>query len=394
MRREFCVFLANAQRNHLGRPLNYAIMKLLGNVKVLTVVAVSAEEDVVADEVGPAAEVGALRDEHLLDEREAVDDDARRRAERDAEDVAVHLAQVRERLERHLVTGEQVERADDRPAERTGRRAARHLLRVIIRTVVCLLLELVELVLVGALLRPAEDEVDGALYHGDRLVLAVALARDPDEREREGGQRRAQDHGGGGDERRARSRARFEGEQLHGVRLPVWTGSTSGRAGCEGTRQVTVAGKRGERGFLSGRTVGRRLWTRPAGFGHFIREARGQPLSDAAAVGRVARSPMPWMGGSERARPPTRPERWPTGRPSGGAPDRISSNHLAYIENKSNTAYSTPKLARVRSSARRFPGNVLTERAFRAPFQRSRLRRGGVPNFIRSFLGSRPAVAH
>ena len=57
----------------------------------------------------------ALGDEHLLDEREAVDDDARRRAERYAEQVAVGLAEIGESLERHLVLGQQMERANDRP---------------------------------------------------------------------------------------------------------------------------------------------------------------------------------------------------------------------------------------------------------------------------------------
>ena len=57
--------------------------------QVLTVIAITAEEDVVADEIGSSAEMRALGDEHLFDERETVDDDARRRAQRDTEQVAV-----------------------------------------------------------------------------------------------------------------------------------------------------------------------------------------------------------------------------------------------------------------------------------------------------------------
>lgn len=58
----------------------------------------------------------AFGDEHLFDEREAVDDDARSRAEGDAENVAVDFAELRESFKRHLVFGQQVERADNGPA--------------------------------------------------------------------------------------------------------------------------------------------------------------------------------------------------------------------------------------------------------------------------------------
>lgn len=91
----------------------------------LTIVAIAAEENVVADKVGPSAKVGALGDEHLLDELETVDDDARRRAQGDAENVAVDFAELTESLERDLVLAQQVERADDGPADRAGRRTPR-----------------------------------------------------------------------------------------------------------------------------------------------------------------------------------------------------------------------------------------------------------------------------
>ena len=83
--------------------------------QVLTIIAIAAEEDVVADEIGPSAEVRALGDEHLFDEREAVDDDAGRRAQRDTEQIAIDAWEGWEGLERHFVTAQQVEAADDRP---------------------------------------------------------------------------------------------------------------------------------------------------------------------------------------------------------------------------------------------------------------------------------------
>lgn len=91
----------------------------------LTIVAIAAEENVVADKVGPSAKVGALGDEHLLDELETVDDDARRRTQGDAENVAIDFAELTESLERDLVLAQQVERADDGPADRAGRRTPR-----------------------------------------------------------------------------------------------------------------------------------------------------------------------------------------------------------------------------------------------------------------------------
>lgn len=65
--------------------------------------------------------MGAFGDEHLFDELETVDDDARRRSQRDAENVAVRFAELRKRLERHFVLAQQVKRADDWPADWTGR---------------------------------------------------------------------------------------------------------------------------------------------------------------------------------------------------------------------------------------------------------------------------------
>ena len=53
-----------------------------------------------ADEVGSIAEVGALGDEDLLDELEAIDDDARRGAQGYAVDIAVYFGQVVQGLER------------------------------------------------------------------------------------------------------------------------------------------------------------------------------------------------------------------------------------------------------------------------------------------------------
>ena len=76
--------------------------------------------------------MGALGDEHLLDERETVDDDARRRAQRDAEYVAVNLGQRRKAFERHLVLGQQVKAADDGPRHRTGRSTFVHLLLLLV----------------------------------------------------------------------------------------------------------------------------------------------------------------------------------------------------------------------------------------------------------------------
>lgn len=88
--------------------------------KRLTVVAIAAEKDVVADEIGPAAEMGSFGDQHLFDERETVDDDARRGAQRDAEQVAVDFTELRESLEWDFVFGQQMERSDDWPTGRPG----------------------------------------------------------------------------------------------------------------------------------------------------------------------------------------------------------------------------------------------------------------------------------
>lgn len=62
--------------------------------------------------------MGSFGDEHLFDERETVDDDARCRAQRDAEQVAVDFTQIGESLEWDFVFGQQMERSDDWP---TGR---------------------------------------------------------------------------------------------------------------------------------------------------------------------------------------------------------------------------------------------------------------------------------
>lgn len=53
-----------------------------------------------ADEVGSIAELGALTDEHFLDELEAVDDDARRVAQSQAVDIAVCFGKFGQALER------------------------------------------------------------------------------------------------------------------------------------------------------------------------------------------------------------------------------------------------------------------------------------------------------
>lgn len=82
---------------------------------VLTIVAVAAEELVEAGKVGPTAEVGAFRYQDLLDQREAVDDDARGGPQVDAEDVPVDPAQGGEGLEGRLVTGKEVHAADEGP---------------------------------------------------------------------------------------------------------------------------------------------------------------------------------------------------------------------------------------------------------------------------------------
>lgn len=68
-----------------------------------------------ADEVRAASEVRALADEHLLDEGEVVDDDARDGAECQTIDVAVHLGECGERDEGVGMFAEKVEVSEYRP---------------------------------------------------------------------------------------------------------------------------------------------------------------------------------------------------------------------------------------------------------------------------------------
>lgn len=89
---------------------------------LLTVVSVTPEQFVEADEVRAAAKVRALADEHLLDEGEVVDDDASHRAESEAEDVAVDLGEGGERDEGVGMFAEEMEVAEDRPGGGTGGR--------------------------------------------------------------------------------------------------------------------------------------------------------------------------------------------------------------------------------------------------------------------------------
>lgn len=96
---------------------NYILIKVL-----LTVVSVTPEEFVEPDEVGAAAEVWALADEHLLDQGEVVDDDAWDGAKSEAEDVAVDLGEGGERDEGVGMFSEEMEVAEDRPGGGTGRR--------------------------------------------------------------------------------------------------------------------------------------------------------------------------------------------------------------------------------------------------------------------------------
>lgn len=74
----------------------------------LTIVSITTEEDVVADKVGAPSKVGSFGDEHLLDEREAVDHNARSGSERNAEEVSIDSAQLSEPFKGHLILGQQV----------------------------------------------------------------------------------------------------------------------------------------------------------------------------------------------------------------------------------------------------------------------------------------------
>ena len=87
---------------------------------------VTTEENVVADEVGSSSEVRPLGDEHFFDERETVDDDTRRRAQCNAEDVAVDVGQGGECFEGNLVLGDEVKAADDGPSDRPRWRTFGH----------------------------------------------------------------------------------------------------------------------------------------------------------------------------------------------------------------------------------------------------------------------------
>lgn len=60
-------------------------------------------------------------DEHLFDELETVDNDARRRTQSDAENVTVNSTELRESFKWNFVLSQQVERADEWPTDRAGR---------------------------------------------------------------------------------------------------------------------------------------------------------------------------------------------------------------------------------------------------------------------------------
>jgi hypothetical protein len=74
---------------------------------------------VVSTEVGSPIEVGSFGHEHFSDVVESVDHNRRLGAEVQSEDFAVALGQRTERLVRHLVSSEQMERADDGPGSRS-----------------------------------------------------------------------------------------------------------------------------------------------------------------------------------------------------------------------------------------------------------------------------------
>lgn len=85
----------------------------------LTVIAIAAEEFVVADEVGSVAEVRALCDEDLLDELEGVDDDAWCGAQGYAVDIAVYFGHAGHCFERWFTGSQKMETADNGPRFRT-----------------------------------------------------------------------------------------------------------------------------------------------------------------------------------------------------------------------------------------------------------------------------------
>lgn len=92
-----------------------------GSKLLLTVVPIAAEELVEPDEVGPAAEVRALGDQHFLDELEVVDDHAVRAAQADAVDVAIDFAERGERFEGRVVAAQEVQTPEDRQWSRSRR---------------------------------------------------------------------------------------------------------------------------------------------------------------------------------------------------------------------------------------------------------------------------------
>ena len=95
--------------------LNGKFVEIIKN-RILTILFVATEEEMISNEVWPRVEVVALDNQDLLDVLQSIDDDARYRSHLELDYLTVvGLDEVAKSLVRHIITSQNMKRAQNWP---------------------------------------------------------------------------------------------------------------------------------------------------------------------------------------------------------------------------------------------------------------------------------------